>query len=178
MQESARGGVILVDEASQLGTRDMLAVFDVAGAVDARVILVGDRRQHRSVTAGEPLKLLEETAGLQGGRSHRNPAPAGRLQEGGQGSERRPRAEEAFKELDKLGWIKQVDDGERYQRTGRAYLAAVARKEAGRRAQDRRWSSRRRMPRRIASRLRSGTGSRRKASSAKSASSIPGCRLT
>ena len=30
----------------------------------ARVILVGDRRQHRSVTAGEPLKLLEETAGL------------------------------------------------------------------------------------------------------------------
>ena len=33
MQESARGGVILVDEASQLGTRDMLRVFDVAEAV-------------------------------------------------------------------------------------------------------------------------------------------------
>ena len=64
MQESARGGVILVDEASQLGTRDMLSVFDVAQDVGARVILVGDRRQHRSVTAGEPLKLLEETAGL------------------------------------------------------------------------------------------------------------------
>src|SRR6202163_2611812 len=30
MQESAKGGVILVDEASQLGTRDMLRVFDVA----------------------------------------------------------------------------------------------------------------------------------------------------
>ena len=60
MQESARGGVILVDEASQLGTRDMLQVFEVAEAVNARVILVGDRRQHRSVTAGEPLKLLEE----------------------------------------------------------------------------------------------------------------------
>ena len=64
MQESARGGVILVDEASQLGTRDMMAVFDVAERLSARVILVGDRRQHRSVTAGEPLKLLEETAGL------------------------------------------------------------------------------------------------------------------
>ena len=32
--------------------------------VNARVLLVGDRRQHRSVTAGEPLKLLEEKAGL------------------------------------------------------------------------------------------------------------------
>ncbi len=30
MQESARDGVILVDEASQLGTRDMLSVFNVA----------------------------------------------------------------------------------------------------------------------------------------------------
>ena len=29
MQESVRGGVILVDEASQLGTRDMLRVFEV-----------------------------------------------------------------------------------------------------------------------------------------------------
>jgi conjugative relaxase-like TrwC/TraI family protein len=64
MQKSARDGVILVDEASQLGTRDMLKVFDAANAVNARVILVGDRRQHRSVTAGEPLKLLEQTAGL------------------------------------------------------------------------------------------------------------------
>src|SRR5947209_1629902 len=55
MQEAARGGVILVDEASQLGTRDMLAIFTVAETVHARVILVGDRRQHRSVLAGEPL---------------------------------------------------------------------------------------------------------------------------
>src|SRR5262245_21172674 len=64
MQEAARNGVILVDEASQLGTRDMLRVFDVAERVGARVLLVGDRRQHRAVLAGEPLKLLEEKAGL------------------------------------------------------------------------------------------------------------------
>ncbi|MBX3439848.1 MAG: AAA family ATPase, partial [Planctomycetaceae bacterium] len=64
MQESAKDGVILVDEASQLGTRDMLAVFTVAETVNARVVLVGDRRQHKSVTAGEPLKLLEDRAGL------------------------------------------------------------------------------------------------------------------
>ena len=99
MQEAARGGVILVDEASQLGTRDMLKVFEVAEAFNARVILVGDRRQHRSVTAGEPLKLLEDNAGLhvaevteilrQSG-DYKKAAEA--LSEG--------RTEEAFKELD------------------------------------------------------------------------------
>ena len=70
MQESARDGFILVDEASQLGTRDMSKLFDVAESVGARVILVGDRRQHRSVTAGEPLKLLEEKGGAAYRRSH------------------------------------------------------------------------------------------------------------
>ena len=70
MQEAAQNGVILVDEASLLGTRDMSRSLGWPKRVNARVILVGDRRQHRSVTAGEPLKLLEETAGLGGGGSH------------------------------------------------------------------------------------------------------------
>ncbi|HTU16461.1 MAG TPA: MobF family relaxase, partial [Gemmataceae bacterium] len=105
MQESARGGVILVDEASQLGTRDMLKVFNVAERVNARVLLVGDRRQHRSVTAGEPLKLLEEKAGprvaevtdiLRQQGDYKK--AAGLLSEG--------RTEEGFAELDKLGWIR------------------------------------------------------------------------
>jgi conjugative relaxase-like TrwC/TraI family protein len=128
MQEAARNGVLLVDEASQLGTRDMLKVFDVAASVNARVILVGDRRQHRSVTAGEPLKLLEERAGLpvaevteilrqQG--DYKKVAKA--LSEGN--------TEEAFFELDKLGWIRQVDDTDRYRQLAEAYLATSAQKK-------------------------------------------------
>jgi conjugative relaxase-like TrwC/TraI family protein len=125
MQASAKGGVILVDEASQLGTRDMLRVFDVAEGVGARVILVGDRRQHRSVTAGEPLKLLEEKAGLRVAQvteilrqkgDYKMAAQA--LSEG--------RTDEAIEELDKLGWIKQVPDAERYQQLAAAYLSAAA----------------------------------------------------
>jgi ATP-dependent exoDNAse (exonuclease V) alpha subunit len=128
MQESARGGVVLVDEASQLGTRDMLRVFDVAEAVGARVLLVGDRKQNRSVTAGEPLKLLEENAGLKVAEvteilrqkgDYKKAAKA--LSEG--------RTEEGFAELDKLGWIKQVPDGDRYKQLADAYLAAVAGKK-------------------------------------------------
>ena len=130
MQETARNGVILVDEASQLGTRDMLKVFDVAEAVSARVILVGDRRQHRSVTAGEPLKLLEESAGLKVAevteilRQQGNYKKAAKaLSEG--------RTEDAFCELDKLGWIKEVDDVDRNQQLATAYLSASAEKKRG-----------------------------------------------
>ncbi|MCZ2341355.1 MAG: relaxase domain-containing protein [Bacteroidales bacterium] len=124
MQGSAKDGVILVDEASQLGTRDMHAVFTVAETVNARVVLVGDRRQHKSVTAGEPLKLLEDRAGLpvaqvtdimrQDGK-YKQIAEA--LSEG--------RIGDAFQQLDALKWIRQVDDEERYQQLASAYLEAV-----------------------------------------------------
>ncbi|HEV3188900.1 MAG TPA: AAA family ATPase, partial [Polyangiaceae bacterium] len=127
MQGSARQGVILVDEAGQLGTKDMLRVFDVAKELDARVVLVGDRRQHRSVAAGEPLRLLEERAGLpvaevteilrQSG-DYRNASRA--LSEG--------RVADGFALLDQLGWIREAPEGDRYRTLADAYLAATAEK--------------------------------------------------
>jgi conjugative relaxase-like TrwC/TraI family protein len=128
MQGSAKGGVILIDEASQLGSRDMVQIFDIAAAQSARVLLVGDRRQHRSVTAGEPLKLLEDTAGLQVAEvtdilrqqgDYKKAAQA--LSEG--------RIEDGFKELNKLGWINEVEEKERYQQMAAAYLSAAAEKK-------------------------------------------------
>ena len=128
MQQSAKGGVILVDEASLLGTRDMSRLFEIAETASARVLLVGDRRQHRSVTAGEPLKLLEERAGLkvaevteilrQGG-DYKKAAKA--LSEG--------RTADAFVALDKLRWIKEVPDEDRNRQLAEAYLVAVAEKK-------------------------------------------------
>lgn len=130
MQESARNGVILLDEASQLGTRDMLKVFDLAERLSARVILVGDRRQHRSVTAGEPLKLLEETAGIRVAEVTEILRQKGDYKKAAQALSE-GRTEEAFEELDKLGWIKQVPDGDRYKQLAAAYLGAVAEKKRG-----------------------------------------------
>jgi conjugative relaxase-like TrwC/TraI family protein len=128
MKEAARNGVILVDEASQLSTRDMSEVFAVAETVGARVVLVGDRYQHRSPNAGEPLKLLEEKAGLRVAevteilrQSGDYMKAAKALSEG--------RTAEGLDQLDKLGWIKQVPDGERYQKLADAYLAAAAEKK-------------------------------------------------
>jgi hypothetical protein len=94
------------------------------------VLLVGDKRQHRSVTAGEPLKLLEETAGLKVAEvteilrqqgDYKKAAEA--LSEG--------RTEAAFEELDKLGWIRQLGDGDRYGELAAAYLSAVSEKKRG-----------------------------------------------
>ena len=127
MQISARNGVVLVDEAGLLGSQEMLQIFNMAREVGARVVLVGDRKQHRSVSAGEPLKLLEEMAGLpvvevteimrQSG-DYRKAAIA--LSEG--------RTDDGFLELDKLGWIREVPDAERYKQMAVAYLEAVQEK--------------------------------------------------
>ena len=130
MQESARNGVILVDEASQLGTLDMLKVFDIAEAVSARVILVGDRRQHRSVTAGEPLKLLEDKAGLKVAEVTEILRQQGDYKKAAQALSE-GRIEDGFEELDKLGWIREVEGGDRDKQLASAYLEAIVEKKRG-----------------------------------------------
>ncbi len=59
------GAVIVVDEASMIGTvqmRDLQRVVDRLGA--ARLALVGDRLQLRAVEAGQPFRLLQD-AGME-----------------------------------------------------------------------------------------------------------------
>ena len=130
LQEKARGQVLWVDEAGQLGSEDMLALFNRAAELGTRLVLSGDRRQHRSVARGEPLRLLEEKAGLPVAEVTEILRQSGDykkavewLSEG--------KAAEAFDGLDRLGWIKQVPDAERYQALAAAYLAAVAEKKRG-----------------------------------------------
>ena len=63
-QEKARNGLIVLDEASLAGAHDMYRLIQVADSLDARIILLGDRRQHKSVARGDILALLEDRAGL------------------------------------------------------------------------------------------------------------------
>ena len=69
-QAEVKENVILVDEAGLLGTRTMAKLFDLAEKSNARVILVGDRHQHKSVERGSALKLLEEEAGIRSGPTY------------------------------------------------------------------------------------------------------------
>ncbi len=63
-----RGAVIVVDEASMVGTVQMRELQHVAERLGAaRLALVGDRLQLRSVEAGQPFRLLQE-AGMETAR--------------------------------------------------------------------------------------------------------------
>jgi ATP-dependent exoDNAse (exonuclease V) alpha subunit len=124
LQPSLRGEVLWIDEAGMVGTRTMAKVFQLAEQLDARVILSGDRRQHGSVERGAALRLLEEQAGL-------IPAEIKEIQR------QRDRYKHAvrelsedriaagFRELDRLGWIREVSVTERYRTLAADYVATV-----------------------------------------------------
>ena len=128
MQDAVKGGVVLVDEASLVGTRDMRRLFEIVRSQGARIALIGDKRQHRSVSAGEPLKLLEARAGLKVAEvteiirqegDYRKAAKA--LSDGN--------TAEGFAQLDKLGWIREIPHAGRYWVLAQAYLSAVLEKD-------------------------------------------------
>ena len=56
--------VVVVDEAGQLGGRQMLALLRLARERNARVVLSGDTRQHGAVEASDALLAVERHAGV------------------------------------------------------------------------------------------------------------------
>jgi conjugative relaxase-like TrwC/TraI family protein len=63
-QHKVKGGLIVLDEASLAGSHDMARLIHAAEQLNARVLLLGDRRQHKSVSRGDVLALIEDKAGL------------------------------------------------------------------------------------------------------------------
>lgn len=58
------GGVVIIDEASQLSTRDLASVCGLAADARARVILVGDPAQQGSISTGGMFAALAESRTL------------------------------------------------------------------------------------------------------------------
>jgi conjugative relaxase-like TrwC/TraI family protein len=56
--------ILIVDEAGQIGGRQMLALLELAAAGGGRVILSGDTRQHGPVQASDALRAIERYSGL------------------------------------------------------------------------------------------------------------------
>jgi conjugative relaxase-like TrwC/TraI family protein len=59
-----RGGVLLVDEAGQIGGQQMHQLFCLARANEGRVILSGDTRQHSAVEASDAMRAIEKYSAL------------------------------------------------------------------------------------------------------------------
>lgn len=124
MQEEARGQLIWIDEASQLGTRTMANVFAVADKLDARVLLTGDRRQHGSVERGDALRLIEQEAGIMPVEVKEIQRQKGAYKEAVKALSD-GRTAEGFQRLDAMGWVKEVADDERYRMLSANYVQAV-----------------------------------------------------
>jgi len=125
LQERVKGQVLWIDEAGLLSSRTTGQLFRLADKLDARLILSGDRRQHGSVERGSVLRLLEEEAGLV-------PAELREIQRQ-KGDYKRAvkalsegRTRDGFRELDRLGWIREAGHATRYRQLAADYVATVA----------------------------------------------------
>ena len=100
-----------MDEAGLLGIRQVRQVFDIAREQNARIVLQGDPKQHRSVARhGDMMNVLEEYAGLKVGRlteiwRQKNKGYKQVVADIAAG-----KREKAFDGLADLGWVQTVDD--------------------------------------------------------------------
>jgi conjugative relaxase-like TrwC/TraI family protein len=125
LQTQVRGQVIWIDEAGLLSVRTLMRVADLAEKENCRIILSGDTAQHRAVERGDALRILEKHAGL----------PAAELKEIWRQKADSHKAvvadlrggnlEGAFKRLDKLGMLRELDADKRHDALAADYAAAV-----------------------------------------------------
>ncbi len=120
-RDAARGGVIWVDEAGQLGTRTLGELFRASDELGARVVLCGDTRQHTAVERGDALRLLETQAGLRSAEIREIRRQRGEYREAIELLSR-GEMDAGFKKLDELEAFREIpDDTTRYQQVAREY---------------------------------------------------------
>lgn len=126
--------VIVVDEAGQLGGRQMLALIRLAWERNARIVLSGDTRQHGAVEASDALLAIERHAGVKPVELHKI-----RRQDPSRGRDKRERASirryrmavesaaagrmaESFKRLDQMGAVVGCGLGEQADKLADEYV--------------------------------------------------------
>lgn len=130
LQDEARNGVLLVDEVSQIGVRSMVQLVRKAQDLNARLVVVGDPKQMQAVERGSVFRLLAEEAGLPVAeltdvrRQKDVPAYKQAVEAMNAG-----RVGEGFDRLDKLGWVREIADGDREKVIARDYLEAISEKK-------------------------------------------------
>jgi conjugative relaxase-like TrwC/TraI family protein len=133
-RELAEGAVVVVDEAGQIGGRQMLELLRLATERSARVILSGDTRQHGAVEASDALLAIERHSGVKPVELHKirrqDPALAHDADERVRISRYRKAVEmaatgklaESFERLDKMGAVVACGLGDQADKLGDEYL--------------------------------------------------------
>ncbi len=123
----SRRSVIVLDEAGAVGLDDMVNLFNLAGATDARVVLSGDTGQHASVGRGDALRILEQHSGYRFSEltTIRRQKPAAFRQVVELAAAKQ--TDRAFAKLVEIGAVTEspMEDGQLYQRAAYAYLSAT-----------------------------------------------------
>jgi conjugative relaxase-like TrwC/TraI family protein len=140
-KQLAKGAVVIVDEAGQIGARQMAELFRVVRANQGRLILSGDSRQHGAVAASDALRAIEKHSGLKPAviQSIRRQDPTLGRTEGERAfigeyrSAVKAAAEgnvtKSFDTLDRLGCIREVGGLNQHEMLVAEYLNALERKE-------------------------------------------------
>jgi ATP-dependent exoDNAse (exonuclease V) alpha subunit len=133
-RDLAEGAVVVVDEAGQIGGRQMLELLHLARERNARVILSGDTRQHGAVEASDALLAIERHSGVKPVELHKirrqDPALARDYEERKQIKRYRKAVEsaaagkvaESFERLDKLGAVVSCGLGDQAEKLANEYL--------------------------------------------------------
>lgn len=138
--ELVEGAVVVVDEAGQIGGRQMSELLRLARERNARVILSGDTRQHGAVEASDALLAIERYSGIKPVELHtiRRQDPAlGRSKRESSNIKRYRKAvevaaagklAESFERLDKMGAVVCCGLGEQADKLADEYVRLVEEK--------------------------------------------------
>ena len=132
---------MILDEAGQVGGRELHQLVRLVQAHQGRLILSGDTRQHGAVTASDALCAIEKHSGLEPAEiktiRRQNPALAASREERRFIRSYRAAVKvaaagkfaEAFDRLEKLGCVRELPAAERREALAVEYLAALGREE-------------------------------------------------
>jgi conjugative relaxase-like TrwC/TraI family protein len=133
-REVIEGAVIVVDEAGQIGGRQMSELLLLALKRNARVILSGDTRQHGAIEASDALLAIERHSGIKPVELHtirrQNPALGRSKKESSKIRQYRKAVEvaaagklaESFERLDKMGAVVSCGLGEQADKLADEYI--------------------------------------------------------
>jgi hypothetical protein len=119
-----RGSVIIIDESSLQSTQMGSSILRIAQIHDARVLFVGDVRQHVAVEAGDFLRILEQHSNLKWSelkdiRRQQTAEYNAAIRSMSQGN-----ALTGMKQLEALGWVQEVK-GLYVQQAAESYFTAT-----------------------------------------------------
>jgi ATP-dependent exoDNAse (exonuclease V) alpha subunit len=127
MQKKLANGCLIVDEAGLLGVKDLSVLLQLVTDHNARLILIGDTRQHSAVTRGDGLRILNTVAGIkvaEVNKIYRQKHEAYRkaVEDLAAGN-----VKAGFELLDSFGAIQEIDPANPHKQLITDYMAAVNR---------------------------------------------------